>query len=469
MSQFGYHATLFTAVPDHQLRRAGDARSRRRDVHARPTSRARRPNNLNDASALYALLTGRVTAINGNARLEREQPVRVHRPHERRPEPERVRHLRPGLLARDADPHAERRRAVGGAAPVVALNGNYSTATWRTSAGHRGFGNGPGGRDATCFSPASSTRAGMTPQYAQHKANRAGLQDRLEQLRAERERGVAAERARPASCGAPGRSRTGDDSRRLLDRLQPQRHGRVPEHLRRQSRPIDQRQPHQRPRQPRAGWRHLAVALRETGPARPAGAVHGAGHRPAASRRRQLSARWRRSTTASTSSIPTSSSRTRSRTRSAFSARSRATWRSKSATSATRTTGGWTTENWNEVNIYENGFLDEFKLAQANLASHVAAGCGADGQSACSFGIAVRAPARQPLPIYLAHFNAADAGQAGDAGALQRERQLHEHDVCRPSESARARARQRRPTTCSTARRSAPTCWPPACRRTSGS
>jgi hypothetical protein len=28
---------------------------------------------------------------------------------------------------------------------------------------------------------------------------------------------------------------------------------------------------------------------------------------------------------------------------------------------------GWATENWNEVNIFENRFLDEFKLAQANL------------------------------------------------------------------------------------------------------
>ena len=40
----------------------------------------------------------------------------------------------------------------------------------------------------------------------------------------------------------------------------------------------------------------------------------------------------------------------------------------------TRLVNGWTTENWNEINVFENGFLDEFKLAQANLRAHVAAG-----------------------------------------------------------------------------------------------
>ena len=64
---------------------------------------------------------------------------------------------------------------------------------------------------------------------------------------------------------------------------------------------------------------------------------------------------------------------------------SRTTWRSTCATSAPGCVNGWTTENWNEINIVENGFLDEFKLAQANLRAHVAAGCGTGGNPACSF------------------------------------------------------------------------------------
>src|SRR6185295_16242456 len=36
----------------------------------------------------------------------------------------------------------------------------------------------------------------------------------------------------------------------------------------------------------------------------------------------------------------------------------------------------WATYNYNETNIVENGFLNEFKLAQANLQANIAAGRG---------------------------------------------------------------------------------------------
>jgi hypothetical protein len=36
----------------------------------------------------------------------------------------------------------------------------------------------------------------------------------------------------------------------------------------------------------------------------------------------------------------------------------------------------WTTEDWNELVIFENGFMDEFRLAQANLRANIAAGNG---------------------------------------------------------------------------------------------
>ncbi|MCI0661681.1 MAG: TonB-dependent receptor [Acidobacteria bacterium] len=63
----------------------------------------------------------------------------------------------------------------------------------------------------------------------------------------------------------------------------------------------------------------------------------------------------------------------------------------------------WRTSNLNEVNIFENGFLNEFRNAQRNLAANRAAGCGGTGQPACSF--ANRGLAGQvALPIFDAAF-----------------------------------------------------------------
>jgi hypothetical protein len=36
----------------------------------------------------------------------------------------------------------------------------------------------------------------------------------------------------------------------------------------------------------------------------------------------------------------------------------------------TTSSGSWRLFNYNEVNIVENGFLDEFKMAQANLVAN---------------------------------------------------------------------------------------------------
>lgn len=43
---------------------------------------------------------------------------------------------------------------------------------------------------------------------------------------------------------------------------------------------------------------------------------------------------------------------------------------------ANHATGLWRQDNLNEVNVIENGFLNEFKSAQANLAANTAGGCG---------------------------------------------------------------------------------------------
>jgi hypothetical protein len=60
----------------------------------------------------------------------------------------------------------------------------------------------------------------------------------------------------------------------------------------------------------------------------------------------------------------------------------------------------WQQFNLNELNIIENGFLNEFKLAQANLQANIAAGRGNH------FRYAGPGTGTSPLPIILRHFNA---------------------------------------------------------------
>jgi hypothetical protein len=71
----------------------------------------------------------------------------------------------------------------------------------------------------------------------------------------------------------------------------------------------------------------------------------------------------------------------------------------------------WAAEDWNEETLVENGFLDEFRAAQANLAAHVAEGCSATGS--CSFAYRGTGTGTTPLPIYLAYFQGLDAARAG--------------------------------------------------------
>ena len=69
----------------------------------------------------------------------------------------------------------------------------------------------------------------------------------------------------------------------------------------------------------------------------------------------------------------------------------------------------WDTVNINEVNINTNGFLNEFRQAQANLQANIAAGRGA------TFAYTGAGSGTNPLPILLAHFNAQNAANAGNA------------------------------------------------------
>ncbi len=85
----------------------------------------------------------------------------------------------------------------------------------------------------------------------------------------------------------------------------------------------------------------------------------------------------------------------------------------------TRNLRGWTAYNLNsvELNIAENGMLNEFRLAQRNLEIFKAANptCGQTGGPACSF--AYRGlPGQAPLPITLAYFSGIPTAQAGVVG-----------------------------------------------------
>jgi len=70
--------------------------------------------------------------------------------------------------------------------------------------------------------------------------------------------------------------------------------------------------------------------------------------------------------------------------------------------------GSWTLNNlggqlnYNEVNIVENKFIDEFRVAQANLVANIAAG---KGSTFAYTGV----PGTSPLPIFLAHLNGSSA------------------------------------------------------------
>jgi Carboxypeptidase regulatory-like domain len=69
----------------------------------------------------------------------------------------------------------------------------------------------------------------------------------------------------------------------------------------------------------------------------------------------------------------------------------------------------WDSININEPNITTNNFLNEFRAAQANLRANIAAGRGA------TFAYAGAGSGTNPLPIFLAHYNAQNAANAGNA------------------------------------------------------
>ncbi len=72
----------------------------------------------------------------------------------------------------------------------------------------------------------------------------------------------------------------------------------------------------------------------------------------------------------------------------------------------TRGVDQWSTLNYNERNLIENGFYDEFLKAMANYQAHRAPVCTTSGANACSFAYRGPGTGTSPLPIYLAYLTA---------------------------------------------------------------
>jgi hypothetical protein len=68
----------------------------------------------------------------------------------------------------------------------------------------------------------------------------------------------------------------------------------------------------------------------------------------------------------------------------------------------------WNTYDLNEPTILENGFLEEFRRAQANLQANLASGRGA------TFAYFGEGTGTSPLPTYLAYFSGVPAALSGD-------------------------------------------------------
>lgn len=77
----------------------------------------------------------------------------------------------------------------------------------------------------------------------------------------------------------------------------------------------------------------------------------------------------------------------------------------------TRSLQGWEEYNFNEVNIVENGFLNEFRLAQANLRANIEGGMAARGFAYTGL------PGTSPLPIFLAYFTGSPASAAANTAS----------------------------------------------------
>jgi hypothetical protein len=131
--------------------------------------------NLNDARALYGLLTGRITNITGTARLNEDTNEYAYLG----PRTERVRMNEIGFFAQDSWRLTSAVTLNYGARwelqlPMQPLNDSFSMSTFADLCGRSGEGAGPGGRGCNIFMPGTLT--GRNPQYVQYNSGDPGYE-----------------------------------------------------------------------------------------------------------------------------------------------------------------------------------------------------------------------------------------------------------------------------------------------------
>jgi hypothetical protein len=414
-SQFGYTQTIFNTVPtiNFGVQASLDPADAMFTGGTTGNFPGASTGNLNDARALYAFLTGRVTAINGTARLnDANEYVYLGRTSDK------LQLSEAGTFVQDTWRITPTFTVNAGVrwevqSPVVALNSNYSTATMADICGASGLGDGPGGRACNLFRPGVFNAPGAVSQYVQYAANEPGFKTDWnnvapnisaawrpnvgtgflrrvlgdpDQATVRAGFSIAYNRNGMAEFqnifgGNPGRSVNANRTNAIGNLV--------------------------------ATGGTWPLLLRETSRLGPPS---------------QCTAAGQTGCIPQTVSYPLTATLNNniaifdpdiqlSYTRSYQVGFQRALTQDMAIEVryvGNQNVGGWTTENWNERNIYENGFLEEFKLAQANLLSHVASGCGAT-INPCSFAYRGPGTGTSPLPIYLAHFTGLPASQAGNA------------------------------------------------------
>ncbi len=394
-------------------------RRRRSDSTPTPTSIRRRQcspaanfagastQNLTDARRLYGLLTGRVSAINGTSRLSEATNQYEYLG----PRTERVRLNELGLFAQDSWRFTPTLTVNYGLRwelqlPMQPLNDSFSMSTLADLCGRSGVGSGPGGRGCNFFQPGTLT--GITPQYVQYDSGNPGYETDWNNF--------------APNVGAAWRPNVQDGWLRALlgdpDQATIRADYSVAFTRERMDRftGLYSANPGAAINANRTGNQGNLVLAGESWPI-------------------TLSQQNRLGPPAfpTSPSYPLTPSLVNGDDINIFdplikvpNTRSWSIGLQRAISNdmaidvryvGTRLMNGWTTENWNEINIVENRFLDEFKLAQANLRAHVAAGCGTGGGPACSFAYRGAGTGTSPLPTYLAYFARIPASRADDVSA----------------------------------------------------